>query len=109
MRIFATSSPTATATPEDLMKDMDAEIAKGRQFYEEGLIVQAYMDPAYTRTFMILEAESVEAALARLDEYPQVKAGVIAFTLTALVGMPAVSQVHAARGDGLPNWWPAKA
>lgn len=46
MRIFATSKPTAIATPDALMADMEEEIAVGRRFYEEGLIVEAYMDPA---------------------------------------------------------------
>jgi len=107
MRILATSRPTAKATDEALMKDMGEEVAAGRRFYEEGLIVQAYMDPQYTRTFMILEAESVEAAKARFDTYPQVIEGLIEFEFTPLIGMPAVSQVHEVRGTALPDWWPA--
>ena len=106
MKIFAASVPTEGATAEMLMKDMEAEVAKGRQFYEEGLIVQAYMNPEYTRTFMILEAESIDAAKARFDEYPHVKAGLISFSFTPLIGMPAVSQVHERRGEALPSWWP---
>lgn len=106
MRIFATSRPSPTATPEDLMKDMAEEVAKGQAFYEEGLILQAWMDPAYERTFMILEAESVAAAKARFDEYPQVKAGVISFDFVPLIGMPAIARVHEARGEALPGWWP---
>ena len=107
MRIFATSRPTATATEEALTRDMDGEIAAGRRFYEDGLILQAYMDPAYSRTFMILEAESVEAAKARFDTYPQVAEGLIEFEYTPLIGMPAVAQVHERRGTALPDWWPA--
>ena len=107
MRIFATSRPTAKATPDALMQDMDAEIAAGRQFYEEGLIVEAYMDPEYTQTFMILEAESVAAAKARFDTYPQVREGLIAFEYTPLIGMPAIAQVHEQQGRALPGWWPA--
>lgn len=106
MRIFATSRPTAKATPEALMSDMDAEVAAGRDFYREGLIVQAYMDPQYTRTFMILEAPSVEAAKARFDTYPQVREGLIEFEYWPLIGMPAVAQVHEADGKPLPDWWP---
>jgi len=107
MRIFATSRPTAAATPEALMADMEEEVAKGRQLYAEGLILQAYMDPDYTRTFMILEAESVDAAKTRFDEYPQVAAGLISFEFTPLIGMPAVAQLHDAQGTTLPDWWPA--
>lgn len=106
MRIFATSAPTAAATPDQLMADMDAEVAKGRELYRDGLIIEAYMDPDYTRTFMILEAPSLDAARARLDEYPQVRAGLIAFTLTPLIGMPAVAQVHESDATPLPPWWP---
>jgi hypothetical protein len=106
MRIFATSRPTAKATPETLMQDMREEVAKGREFYRQGLIVEAYMDPAYSRTFMILESESVEAAEALFDTYPQVKAGQIEFEFTPLIGMPAVAQVHEQQGTPLPAWWP---
>lgn len=106
MRIFATSTPTEKATPEALMQDMGAEVAAGRAFYEEGLIVQAYMDPEYTRTFMILEAESIEAAKARFDLYPQVREGLIVFDYTPLIGMPAIAQVHEQQGRPLPDWWP---
>jgi hypothetical protein len=88
------------------MADMDAEIEQGRRFFEEGLIVEAYMDQGYTRTFMILEAESIEAAKARLDTYPHVAAGLIEFEYTPLVGMPAVARSLEARGLPLPAWWP---
>lgn len=109
MRIFATSRASPAATPEQLMADMDAEVAKGRELYADGLIVQAYMDPDYTRTFMVLEAPSVAAAAARLAEYPQVRAGLISFDLTPLIGMPAVAQAHEATGEPLPSWWPIAA
>lgn len=107
MRIFATSKPTDKATAEALIADMDDEIAKGREFYREGLIVEAYMDPDYRRTFMILEAPSVAAAKARFDTYPQVAEGLIAFEFVPLIGMPAIAQVHEADGTPLPDWWPA--
>ena len=107
MRIFATSRPTPEATPDALMRDMEAEVAMGRAFYREGLIVQAWMDAGYSRTFMILEAESVDAARARFDRYPQVRAGLIGFEYIPLVGMPAIAQVHQEEGRPLPDWWPA--
>lgn len=106
MRIFATSTPTAAATTEALMNDMAEEVAAGRSFYREGLIVEAYMDPAYTRTFMVLEAPSVEAAKARFDTYPQVREGLITFEYTPLIGMPAIAQVHEEDGTPMPDWWP---
>lgn len=106
MRIFATSTATGRATPEALMADMEEEVAAGRAFYRDGLILQAYMDPDYTRTFMILEAPSVAAAKARFDTYPQVRAGLIRFDYVPLIGMPAVAQVHEEDGTSLPAWWP---
>ncbi len=106
MRIFATSTPSASARPEDLMRDMDEEVAKGRAFYEDGLILQAWMDPTYSRTFMILEAPSLDEARRRFGEYPQVRAGLIEFEFVPLIGMPAIRQVHERRGEALPDWWP---
>lgn len=106
MRIFATSRPTAKATPARLQEDMAAEIAAGRDFYAEGLIVEAYMDPDYSRTFMILDAPSIDAAKARFDTYPHVRAGLIAFEYVQLIGLPAIAQVHEQGGNPLPDWWP---
>ena len=46
------------------------------------------MDPEYTQTFMILEAESIEMAKARFDTYPQVKAGlIVAAIISAVLGL----------------------
>lgn len=109
MRILATSKPTAAATQEALMADMEEEVAAGRTFYRSGLILEAYMDPTYTRTFMILKAESIAAAKLHFDTYPQVRNGLIAFEYTEIIGLPAVAQVHAADETGLPGWWPAQS
>lgn len=106
MRIFATSRPLPGATPDAFAADMDAEVAAGQQFYADGIIREAYMDPTYARTFMILEAPSIEAAKARFDTFPQVRAGLIAFDYTPLVGMPAVAAYHHAQHSALPAWWP---
>jgi len=107
VKILATSTPAPGTTPEELGRDMDAEIARGRQFYRDGLIEQAYMDPTYTRTWMILEAPTVADAEAAFGTYPQVVAGLITFTFTPLVGLPAVADVERERGNRLPSWWPA--
>lgn len=106
MIIFATSRPTTATTPENATEDMNAEIEAGRRFYAEGLIRMAWMDTAYERTFMILEADSVEAAKARFDTYPQVRRGLIAFEYIPVVGMPAVLLERQARGQPAPDWWP---
>lgn len=106
MKIFAHSRPTPHATPEALRADMTEEIQVGRRLYEEGLIEQAYMDPGYAETFMILEAPSIEAAKAAFDRYPQVAHGLIEFTYTPLIGMPAVQQAFEGAGLPRPAWWP---
>lgn len=107
MRILAISRPTDAATPEALLTDMDAEIAQGIAFYEQGLIRQAYMDTAYERAYMLVEAPSVEAVAEQFARYPQVAEGLIAFDYVPVVGLPAIAQVHEGRGEPLPEWWPA--
>ena len=109
MKIFATSRPTTRATPEALQADMDEEIAVGRKLYEDGVIEQAYMEPEYERTFMILEAASVDDAKARFAAYPQVQHGLIAFEFVPLIGMPAVQAVVEAGKLPRPAWWPDRA
>lgn len=107
MRIFASSKTTAKATPEALRDDMDAEVAVGKRLFEQGLIVQAYMDPSYTDTYMILEAASIADAKASFDTYPLVRAGLIVYEFTPVVGMPAVAQSLQERNQPQPGWWPA--
>jgi len=106
VKILAISEPAPDVTPGGFDGYMDAEVAKGKQFYLDGLIEQAYMDPTYTRTFMIVEAPSIDDARARFDTYPRVAAGLISFTFIPLVGMPAVANAEHERGTPLPAWWP---
>ncbi len=106
MRILATSHVTAAATPEKLAATIEDEIAVGKQLYRDGVIVQAYADPELRRTFMIVEAPSIEAAREAFDAYPQVRAGLIAFDFVPLIGMPAIASVHREVGTPLPDWWP---
>lgn len=107
MLILAISDTTDAATPEALEADMDAEIAQGVAFYEQGLIRQAFMDTSYERAYMLVEAESVESVAEQFSRYPQVAAGLIVFDYVPLVGLPAIAKVHEDRGDPLPDWWPA--
>lgn len=106
MKILAISEPKCEAALEAADELMDAEIAKARQFYLDGLIEQAYMDFSYTRAYLIMEAPSLAAARTQVDSYPRVIAGCIRFTLIPLVGMPAVASVEHERGNPLPAWWP---
>jgi predicted ester cyclase len=106
VKIFARSRPTAAATNEALLVDMEAEVACGRRFYEAGLIEQAYMDPSYSQTFMILEAESIEEARTQFNTYPHVQRGLIEFEFSPLIGMPAVKQSFEGLNLPRPPWWP---
>jgi hypothetical protein len=109
MRIFATSRPTADATPEKLAATLNDEIAAGMQFYRDGVIVQAYADAERRCTFLIVEAPSVEHARNAFATFPQVRAGLITIELVALIGLPAIARVHADDGTPLPGWWPVSA
>lgn len=106
MRFLASSAPTAAATPKALAADMDAEIAKGRKLYEDGIVLEAYMSPDYAQAFLLLDAPDAAAAEAILGEYPQVREGLITFAVQPLVGLPAVEQSHEQAGTPLPAWWP---
>lgn len=109
MRIFATSHFTAAATPTALAATMEEEIAVGKRLYRDGVILQAYADPELRRTFMILEAPTLEAAREAFGAYPQVRAGLIAFEFVPLIGVPAIASVHREQGTPLPAWWPPAA
>jgi hypothetical protein len=106
VRIFASSHLTAAATPENLAATMVEEIAAGKRLYQYGVILQAYADPELRRTFMIVEAPSIEAARDAFEAYPQVRAGLIAFDFVPLIGLPAIATVHRENGMPLPDWWP---
>jgi hypothetical protein len=109
MRIFATSQANSGATAAELSANLDQEIAVGAAFYEDGLIREAFMDTTREHTYMILEARSVQAAQDAFTRYPHVKAGLISFEFTELIGLPAVSKVHESRGEPLPSWWPTES
>lgn len=108
MRFFATSRETAAATPEKLRSTLQEEMAVGQRLYAEGIILQAYVDPGFRRTFMIVEAPSLAAVRALFAAYPQVRQGLIEFEFTPLVGLPAIAASHHEHGTDLPRWWPPK-
>ncbi len=109
MRILAISKSTPKATPEALTRGMNDEVAKGKQFFEQGFIIEGYMDPTYTEAYMILESPSVEEARITLASYPNTQAGLNTWDLFPLIGLPAISQSLQDRHLPLPTWWPQQA
>ncbi len=107
MRFLAISRPTDAATPEAVADDMDAEIANGRRLFEEGFLVQGYMDPTYTTAVFLVEAPDEASALTQFGTYLQVQSGLTTYDLTPLVGLPASEQSLTARGAAMPEWWSA--
>ncbi|MBC8078318.1 MAG: hypothetical protein H7Y32_19720 [Chloroflexales bacterium] len=106
MRILAISRLTTAATPEALNASMEAEVAQGRQFFEQGFIREGYMDPAYTTAYLLLDSPSLEDAQATLARYPDTQAGLNTWDLFPLIGLPAIAQSLAAHARPLPAWWP---
>jgi hypothetical protein len=84
VRILAISRPTARFTPAAAEASMAAEVSRGRAFYRDGLIEQAYMKRAHQRAYLLLEAESVPAAKSRFDTYPPIADVLMEFAYTPL-------------------------
>ncbi len=107
MRFLAINKLTAKATPEALTSSMGAEIAQGKQFFEQGFILEGYMDPTYTTAYLIVESPSLEEAQDTINQYPDVIAGLNTWELLPLIGLPAISQSLQERNLPLPAWWPS--
>jgi hypothetical protein len=108
MRLLAIGKPTPIATREALMKSMNVEGAKGRQFFEQGFIIEGYMDPTFTDAYLIVESSSIEEARATLATYPDTQHGLTAWKVYPLVGLPAIATSLHDRHLPLPAWWPAE-
>ena len=106
MRILAISNVTEKATPEAMQREMQAELAAGKRLFEQGVILEGYVDTHYTNVYLLLECESVAAAEQACLIYPLVQAGMLTFTFTPLLGLPAVKQSLNERNLPLPDWWP---
>lgn len=106
MRILAVSKTLSRATPEALQRARKAETERGKQLFEQGVILEGYMDATFTIAYMLLECASVEEAEALCATYPMVQAGFITFEYTPLVGLPAIEQSLQERHLPLPTWWP---
>lgn len=109
MRLLAITRSTPKATPDALARSMDAEVAQGRQFFEQGFILEAYMDPTYTDAYMIVESPSIEEARATLASYPNTQEGLNTWDLFPLIGLPAIAQSLQERHLPLPAWWPPQS
>ncbi len=105
MRILAISKLTEKATPEVMQQEMKAEIAAAKRLFEQGVIVQGYMDRNYKNVYLLLECESIQDAEAACSTYPFFKMGMITFEFIPLLGLPAIKQFLDEQNLPLPTWW----
>lgn len=106
MRILAITRTADNVSLDELAADMDAEVTQGRRFFEQGFIVEGYMDPTYETAYLILESPSVEEAQTTLAAYPNTQAGLNTWELFPLIGLPAIAQSLTDRQLPFPTWWP---
>ena len=90
--ILAIGKVTDKATPAAMQREMQGEVAAGQRLFEQGVIVEGYMDANYTNVYLLLECESVSAAEAACATYPLVQLGMLAFEFIPLLGLPAIKQ-----------------
>ena len=104
MRFLAVGQHTATYTAEAAQALMPAEMRMAHDLYREGVIREAYMDHSYSDAVLLLDATDLHRATEQLSRYPMVRAGLIQFQITALVGLPAITDAN--QPTGRPVWWP---
>ena len=109
MRYLAISRPTGRPRNTGEPDDMDAEIANGRRLYEQGVIVEGYMDPGYSTAYFLIDAPDLDTVRAHLATYPQVRSGQSTYDVVQLIGLPAIAQSAKDHGQPLPAWWPPTA
>jgi len=100
MRFLAIGRHTAAYTAEAAEALMAAEMGTASDLYREGVLREGYMDESYSDAVLLLDAADLQAASEQLTRYPMVRAGLIEFEITPLVGLPAIADA------GRPAWWP---
>ena len=104
MRFLAIGHHTATYTAEAAEALMSAEMRIAGDLYQERIIREAYMDQSYSDAVLLLDAIDLDTVTEHLNRYPMVRAGIIQFQITPLVGLPAI--IDADQPTSWPDWWP---
>ena len=107
MRILAVTVSTPLATPDAVRSLLPAETEHVKQLFEQGVIVEGYIDPQVSQVYLMLDLPSIPEAEAIVATFPMVQAGLITFTYASLIGLPAIAQSLQARNLPLPAWWPS--
>ncbi len=84
MKILGISVRQPDATFEDIQALQIPETQLVWQMQRDGFLREIYFDPDRPAVVVVLEAESLETARARLAELPMVSAGLIDFDLIRL-------------------------
>ena len=98
MKLLALSVRQPGASFDDIQRLQVPEVTMVWQMQQEGFLREIYFDPDRPAVTLILEAESIEAARARLAQLPMVEAGLIDFDLIKL-GHYAQIQALFAKGE----------
>lgn len=107
MRFLAITKPTPQFNMETVQRLLPAEMQKAKELYEQGFILEGYVDVGFTTVYLIVDAPTFEEVQQMLATYPQVQAGQITFDVVQVVGLPAAAQVASERKQPLPAWWPS--
>jgi hypothetical protein len=107
MRFLAIGHHTVAYTAEAAEALLPAEMRTARALYRERVIREAYMDQSYSDAVLLLDAADLDTATEQLNRYPMVRAGLVQFRITPLVGLPAIADGAAVRrrGRGTPRGW----
>src|SRR2546430_1584213 len=108
MRILAVTTLTPHATPNAIRSLLPAETEHIKRLFEQGVIVEGYIDTQSSQVYLMLEFPNVAEAEAILSTLPLVQAGLITFTYAPLVGLPAIAQSLQERNLSRPAWWPSE-
>lgn len=84
MKLLCLDVPQPGATPEQYAPHMEAEVRFAWDLYKQGLIRDIYFRQDRPGVAILAEADSVEAARARLMELPLAKAGLIGWDVIPL-------------------------
>lgn len=84
MKLLCLDVPQPGATPEQYAPHMEAEVRFAWDLYKQGLIRDIYFRQDRPGVAILTEADSVEAARARLMEIPLAKAGLIGWDVIPL-------------------------
>jgi|GEM_PF-6715989 len=106
MKIIASLTGTANASPTDYGSYQSAEATRVWDLYTNGVLKEIYLRTETIGAVIVLECASHADAEEAIQSLPMVKAGLFNVDYLSLGPTPPMSKMLKEHNQPLPSWWP---